>query len=144
MELISHHQLEEFRKGQKETLRVHPPPRIPLTSIHLGWAMSVPRGRTESEWLAKDNLETNPINIKPETVSHMAEKFSWVPLPCCCLPGCLLPIKSLALSACVSLDNSFLNVRREPTLGALEGAPLPTTHRCVYFLITHQISPIWV
>ena len=35
-ELISHHQPEEFGKGLKETLRVRPLPRIPLTSIHLG------------------------------------------------------------------------------------------------------------
>ena len=28
--------------------------------------------------MAKDNLETNPITIKPETVSRVAEQFSWV------------------------------------------------------------------
>ena len=82
------------------------------------------RKDSESEWLAKDNPETNPITIKPETVSHVAEQFSWVPLPCCSSPGCCFPIKSLALSACISLDNAFLSVRQEPTLGALEGAPL--------------------
>ena len=37
------------------------------------------RKDSESELLAKDNPETNPINIKPETASHMAELFSWVP-----------------------------------------------------------------
>ena len=36
--------------------------------------------------LARDNLEMNPIPIKPETVSHVAEQF-WVPIPCCSLPG---------------------------------------------------------
>ena len=56
----------------------------------------------ESECLAKDNPETNPITIKPETASHMAEQFSWVPLPCCSPPGGPFPIKSLALSAHVS------------------------------------------
>ena len=35
-ELISHHQPEEFGRGQKETPRVRPLPRIPLASIHLG------------------------------------------------------------------------------------------------------------
>ena len=35
----------------------------------------------ESEWLARDNLETNAIAIKPEAASHAAEQFSWVPLP---------------------------------------------------------------
>ena len=76
------------------------------------------RKDSESEWLSKDNAETNPITIRPETASHMAEQFSWVPLPCCSLLGCLLPLKSLALSACVSSDNSFLSVRQEPALGA--------------------------
>ena len=27
----------------------------------------------ELEWLVKDNPETNPITVKPKTVSHMAE-----------------------------------------------------------------------
>ena len=53
-------------------------------------------------WLAKDNPETNPITIKPETASHVAEQFSWVPLPSCSPPGCPFPRKSLALSAYVS------------------------------------------
>jgi len=53
-------------------------------------------------WLAKDNLKTNSITIKPETVSHVAEQFSWVPLPYCSPPGCPFPVKSLALSAHVS------------------------------------------
>ena len=39
------------------------------------------RKDSESEWLAKDNLEANPITIKPKTLSHEAELFSWVPLP---------------------------------------------------------------
>ena len=85
------------------------------------------RKDSESEWLSKDNAETNPITIRPQTASHMAEQFSWVPLPCCSLLRCLLPIKSLALSACVSSDNSFLSVRQEPALGALEGPPTPPT-----------------
>ena len=101
-ELISHHQPEEFRKGRKETPRVHPLPRIPLASIHLGWAMREPPGKTELEWLAKDHLETNPITIKPDIANHAAEQFSWVPLPYCSPSGCPFPIKSLALSAHVS------------------------------------------
>ena len=60
------------------------------------------RKDSESEWLAKDNPEINPITIKPETASHVAELFSWVPLPYCSPPGCPFPIKSLALSANVS------------------------------------------
>ena len=48
------------------------------------------------------HLETNPITIKPDIASHVAEQFSWVPLPCCSPPRCPFPIKSLALSAHVS------------------------------------------
>ena len=101
-EQISHHQPEEFRKGRKETPRVCPLPRIPLASIHLGWVMHVPPGKTEFEWLAKDHPETNPITIKPETAGHAAEQFSWVPLSYCSLPGCPFPVKFLALSAHMS------------------------------------------
>ena len=79
--------------------------------------------------MAKDHPETNPITIKPETASHVAELFSWVPLPYCSPPGCPFPLKSLALSARVSSDNSFQCVRQEPTLGNLEGTPLPTTQQ---------------
>ena len=100
---MGHHQWEELGKGQKETPRVRPPPRILLAGIHLGWAMwwvCHQEGLWES--LAKDNPETNPITIKPKTASHVTELFSWVPLPYCSPPGCPFPIKSLALSARVS------------------------------------------
>ena len=33
----------------------------------------------EPESLARDSLGTNPITIQLETVSHVAEQFSWVP-----------------------------------------------------------------
>ena len=49
IELISHHQPEEFGKGQKETPHVRPLPRIPFPSIHLGWAMRAPPGKTLSQ-----------------------------------------------------------------------------------------------
>ena len=52
--------------------------------------------------MARDNPETNSITRKPKTVSHVAQQFSWVPLPCCSPPGCPFTIKSLASSACVS------------------------------------------
>ena len=79
------------------------------------------RKDSESERLAKDNPETNPITIKPETASHVAEQFTWVLLPCCCLPGRPFPIKSLALSVSPRtihfwvLDESpLLGPRRDP------------------------------
>ena len=52
--------------------------------------------------LARDNLETNSIPVKPETERHVAEQFSWVPLPCCPPPRCLFSVKPFALSARVS------------------------------------------
>ena len=71
---------------------------------HPSWPNEVctTRKDSESEWLAKDNPETNPITIKPKTASHVTEQFSWVPLPFCSPPGRPFPIKSLALSAHVS------------------------------------------
>ena len=125
MELISHHQLEEFGKGQKETSQVRPPPRILLSGIHLGWTkMCTSRKDSESEWLAKDNPKTNPITIKPETASHMAEPFSWVPLPYCSPPGCPFPIKSLDLSAHVSpWTIHFWVLDKSPVSGPGRGPP---------------------
>ena len=54
MELTSHHQLEEFRKGQKEMPHVLPASRI-LADIHLGWAMRVSPGRSlsQNDWPKK-------------------------------------------------------------------------------------------
>ena len=46
------------------------------------------------KWLARENLETNPITIKPETSSHMAEQSSWVHLPSCLLPEQVRVIQS--------------------------------------------------
>ena len=125
MELISHHQLKEFRKGLKEALCVRPLPRIPLASIHLGWAdVCATRKDSELEWLAKDHLETNPITIKPETASHAAEQFSWVPLPYCSPPGCPSPVKSLALSAHVSPRTIHFPVSdKSPVSGPGRGLP---------------------
>ena len=125
MELISHHQPEGFRKGQKETLHVRPPSRIFLTGIHLGWTRHAPPGRTlsQNDWL-KEYLETNPITIKPKTASHVAELFSWVPLPYCSPPGCPFPIKSLALSPHVSPRTiHFWELDKSPVLGPGRGLP---------------------
>ena len=81
------------------------------------------RKDSESEWLTKDNLETNPITIKPKTASHVTELFSWVPLP---------NKISCFVSTCVSLDNSFPSVRQEPSFGPWKGSP---------FLQQHHVPP---
>ena len=75
-------------------------------------------------WLAKDNPETNPITIKPETASHVTELFSWAPLPYCSPPGCPFPIKSLALSAQVSpWTIHFWMLDQSPVSGPGRGSP---------------------
>ena len=77
--------------------------------------------------MAKDNPETNPITIKPETVSHMAEQFSWIPLPYCSPPRHPFTIKSLALSAHVSLQTIHFQVLdKSPVSGPGRGL-LPAT-----------------
>ena len=82
------------------------------------------RKDSELEWLAKDHSETNPISINPETASHVAEQFSWVPLPYCSPPGCPFPIKSLALSADVSPQTIHFRVLdKSPVSGPERGLP---------------------
>ena len=62
----------------------------------------------ESKRLARDHLETKPIPIKPETVSHVAKQSSWVLLRSCSPPRCLCPSRSLALSVCVPYQTIHL------------------------------------
>ena len=77
----------------------------------------------ESEWLAKDNPETNPITIKPETASHVTELF-WVLLPYCSPPRCPFPIKSLAFSAHMSPGTIYFWVLdKSPVSGPGRGSP---------------------
>ena len=112
--------VQETSKGDTTCLT---PSQNPL--LHPSWLNKActTRRDSESERLAKDHPETNPITIKPKTASHVAELFSWVPLPYCSPPRCPFPIKSLALSAHVSSDNSFLSVRQEPSFGPWKGSP---------------------
>ena len=82
------------------------------------------RKDSESEWLAKDNPETNPITVTPETTSHVTELLSWVPLPSCSPAGCPFPRKSLALSAHVSPQTIHFRVLDKiPVLGPGRGPP---------------------
>ena len=79
----------------------------------------------ESEWLAKDNPETNPITIKPEPVSHVAEHVVLLgSLALLLSTRASFPNKiSCFVSAHVFLDNSFPSVRQEPSLGPWMGSP---------------------
>ena len=106
-------------------------PVCPSTSqnpsrLHPSWLSDVCTTRKDSEleWLAKDNPETNPITIKPETVSHVAELFSGVNLPYCFPPRCPFPIKSLALSAHLSPGTIHFQVLdKSPVSGPERGPP---------------------
>ena len=125
------------------------PPWILLARIHIGLATSTPPGRILSQnELARDNPETNPITIKPDTVSHVTEQFSWVSSQSFSLPGHLFPIKSAALfsSTCFSLDNSFPSVRQEPMY--LPATPLrfscPVSHCCSSLCpLSSETHPTW-
>ena len=89
---------------------------------HPSWLSNVctTRKLSELEWLAKDHPET----IKPQTASHTAEQFSWVPFPYCSPPGCPFPIKSLALSAHVPPRTiHFWVLDKSPVLGPGRGLP---------------------
>ena len=104
---------------------------------HPSWLnkLCTTRKDSESGWLSEDNPQTNPITIKPETVSHMAELFSWVPLPYCSPPGCPFPIKSLALSAHVSPWTIYFQVLdKSPVLGPGRGWP-PSCNRIIYWTL---------
>ena len=118
---------------------------------HPSWLNKVctTRKDPESEWLAKDNPETNPITIKPETASHVTELFSWVSLPYCSPPGCPFPIKSLALSAEMSPRTIHFQVLyKSPVSGPGRGPPscniyAQLNHFAVYMkLIQHCKSTV--
>ena len=112
--------------------------------IHPSWLSDACATRKDSEleWLAKDYPETNPTTIKPETVSHMAEQFSWVPLPYCSPPGCPFPIKSLALSTHVSPRTiHFWVLDKSPVSGP--GRSLPSCNTMTLFKASSEVFPRW-
>ena len=85
------------------------PPRNLHSRIHFGLEIHVmPEGPAvgsimgTDKMIVGDNPETNSITKEPETTSHVAKQFCWVPLPCCSPPCSPFPKKPLPLSACVS------------------------------------------
>ena len=101
----------------------------PTTSQNPRWHPSwlnnecATRKDSKSERLVRDNPETNPITTKPETVSHVAEQFSWVPLPYCSLPECSFPIKSLTVSDMSPWTIHFQVLDKNPLSGPGRGPP---------------------
>ena len=110
--------------------------------------MCITRKDPESGWLAKDNSEINLITIKLETVSHVAEKFSWVPLSCCSPSGYPFPIKAFALSARVSPQTIHFQVLdKNLLLGPGKGPPSCNTGATVLrhpWLIEEKKKVLWL
>ena len=118
--------IQERSKRERRRLSICPTNLLESSSLESILAEQcqarTPSKDPELQWLARDNLETNLITLKPETISHVAKQFSWVPCPSCSLPRCPFPIKSFALSAHVSqkihlqvLDKSLpLSPGRDP------------------------------
>ncbi|XP_061001692.1 uncharacterized protein LOC133058763 [Dama dama] len=91
VERTSYHQPEEFRKDQKESgntsLHMLPTSQNP-PRWNPSWLSDACAARKDPDGPARSNSETSPITIKPETANHVAEWFSWVPLPSCSPPSC--------------------------------------------------------
>ena len=122
MELISHHQpVQQRSKGDTTCQTTSQNP----SHGHPTWLTNVctTRKDSESEWLAKDNPEINPITINPQTANHVAEWFSWVPLSYCSLNRRPSPVTSRALSACTSPWTIHLRVLDNSSLGPWKGSP---------------------
>ena len=60
----------------------------------------------------------------------MAEQSSWVPLPCCSLPGHPFPIEFLALSTCMSLWKNHFQVLDKSQLSVAERSFPPCNKVC--------------
>ena len=85
-------------------------------------------GHSQDEWPEKTQ-KANLIIIKSVTVSHMAEQFFWVLLPCCPLPGCPSPVKPFALS--VHLPSWIIH------FWVLDKTPLSGSGRGFKWVCTH-------
>ena len=101
------------------------------------------RKDSESEWLVSDNLEINPITVNLKTGSHVAEQFSWVPLPYHSPPGHPFPIKSLALSTHVFPQPIHFWVLAKSPIWALETEVLPETEGLMLKLKLNTLATWW-
>ena len=121
VELLSHHQMEELRKGQKETPPVLPPPRILLADILSCLSNGYATRKDSFLRMIGQKLISSTQNL---TASHIAETSSWVPSPSCSLPRCPFPIKYLALSAYVPpWTIHFQVLDKSPLSGSGRGPP---------------------
>ena len=111
---------------------------------HPSWLNKVctTRKDSESEWLAKDNLETNSITIKPKLWATWQSCSGFPYL----LLSTLVPFPnkvSCFVSTCIlntlSSDNPFQSVRQEASFGSWKGSPfLPQNQNCSLFTDSRQ------
>ena len=110
---------------REETQSMHPTklPESSLEPILAEWWMH----HQEGPWVrvtGQGQPRTNPITIKPDTASHMAEQFSWIPLPSSPPPKFPFTIKSFALSTHVSPQTiHFWVLYKSPLLSLGRGPP---------------------
>ena len=95
MELISHHQLEEFRKGQKETAPVLPPPRILTSILPEQWVCHQEGLVFESDWLeTTQKLISSTQNMRQQATQQSSPPgFPYPPVLC---PGAPLALPAYA------------------------------------------------
>ena len=138
MELTSYHQPEEFGKGQKE--RRDASPHVLPTSQNPSWRnppclsdACATRKDPESEWLAGDNPETNPINHKTRDCEPCGRAVLLGPLTLLLSTQVLPPRKSLLLCQHVSLQTIHFQVLdKSPLLVPGRGPPS-------YNILTHYM-----
>ena len=99
--------------------------------------MHHPDPESDQIWAKKDDwpetvLKQIPSPWNPRLRATWQSSSPGLPSPSALHPGHPLPSKvPCFVSICVSLDNSFLSVRKEPTLGPWKGIPfLPQARGC--------------
>lgn len=110
--------------GKVETSYVLPTSQNPL-HWNPYWLSNVHATRKdlESRVIESESRKSNPINIRPEIATMVAEQSSWAPLPFCLLCArAPLSTKSLFVHTCVSAQFTY-SVTEELILGLLTGAP---------------------
>ena len=123
MELISHHQPEEFGKVQKETPHGCPLPRIPLTSIHLGWACVRHQERLWIRMIGQRPPRNESHHHKTQDCESCGRAVLLSSLTLLLSTQVPFPNKTSCFVRCVSSDNSFPSVRQEPSFRPWKGSP---------------------
>ena len=122
MELTSQRQLEESGKGAKEMPHIPPTPWNPCWNPPWPSDVSATRKDPESQWLARDSLETNPIAIKSEAVRQSSPPG--FPYPPVLYPGTSSQWSLLLCQQPVSLQTIHFWVLDKSLLsGLVKGIP---------------------